>query len=343
MQRYLVTGGAGFIGSHLVERLLGEGHHVRVIDNFENGKRENLEAARAGAEAATQAGTAPGPLGELEVHEADIRDREAVERAMHDVEVVFHEAALASVQRSVAMPAVVNEVNVTGTLHILEAARAAGSRRVVFAGSSSVYGDAAELPKRESQRPLPISPYGVTKLVGEEYLRVFHQVYGLETVTLRYFNVFGPRQAADSEYSAVIPIFLSRIFRGERPVIFGDGEQSRDFTFVDNVVDANLLAASAPGATVAGTVMNAACGGRVTVGALCLKLIEFCGLDVTPLHEAPRPGDIRHSHADIGRARELMNYAPRVDFETGLRRTFEWFAARNRQRDEPVVGYRESA
>jgi len=237
MKRYLVTGGAGFIGSHIVERLLREASWVRVLDNFSTGNRANLEFLPEVARA-----------GRLEVIEGDLRDRAQVERAADGIEVIYHQAALASVQRSIQWPAEVNAVNIEGTLEVLEAARRAGARRVVFAGSSSVYGNAADLPKHEEQRPVPLSPYAVTKLAGEEYMRVFHQVYGLETVTLRYFNVFGPRQTADSEYSAVIPIFLSQLKRGERPVIYGDGEQSRDFTYVGDVVEANLKAAVAPGA-----------------------------------------------------------------------------------------------
>jgi nucleoside-diphosphate-sugar epimerase len=312
MRQFLVTGGAGFIGSHLVERLLADGHAVRVLDNFSTGKRENL-AFKAAASAGRR----------LEVIEGDLRDRLAVRQASEGVEVVFHQAALASVQRSIDDPELVNAVNVGGTLHVLEAARAAGVRRVVFAGSSSVYGDAQELPKHEGQRPVPISPYGVSKLAGEEYVRVFHHVYQLETVTLRYFNVFGPRQTADSEYAAVIPIFLSRIFRGERPIIYGDGEQSRDFTFIADVVAANLKAADAPRA--AGQTMNIACGARHTVKSLCLALIELSGFDSSPIHADPRPGDVRHSEADVSRARDLIGYAPAIDFATGLRRTFEWF------------------
>jgi UDP-glucose 4-epimerase len=313
MQRYLVTGGAGFIGSHIVERLVKDGHHVRVLDNFATGKRGNLELPPA----------ALARGGRLELIEGDLRDPAAVERAAAGVEVIFHQAALASVQRSIAEPALVDAVNVGGTLHVLEAARAARVRRVVFAGSSSVYGNAAELPKHEEQRPVPISPYGVTKLAGEEYLRVFHHVHGLETVTLRYFNVFGPRQTADSEYAAVIPIFLSRLFRGERPIIYGDGEQSRDFTYIDDVVEANMKAAAAPGAP--GQTINIACGRRHSVKALCLKLIEFCGLDLVPVYAEPRAGDVKHSQADIARARAILGFAPAVEFEVGLRRTFDWF------------------
>jgi UDP-N-acetylglucosamine/UDP-N-acetyl-alpha-D-glucosaminouronate 4-epimerase len=308
MQRVLVTGGAGFIGSHLAERLLANGASVRVLDNFSTGHQRNLEFA------------APG---RIEVVTGDLRDPEAVRRAVAGVEVVFHEAALASVERSIADPALVNDVNVGGTLNLLTAAREAKVRRVVFAGSSSVYGNAADLPKHEEQRPVPISPYGVSKLAAEEYLRVFHHVYGLETVTLRYFNVFGPRQTADSEYAAVIPIFLARIFRGEQPFIYGDGEQSRDFTYIDDVVDANLRAAEAPLAP--GQTINIACGRRHSVADLCQQLIAFAGADLEPIHKAPRAGDVRHSQADIARARTLLGYAPRVEFETGLRRTFDWF------------------
>jgi UDP-glucose 4-epimerase len=309
MSEVLVTGGAGFIGSHIAARLLRDGHRVRVLDNFSTGHRRNLAIE--------------APPGRLEVITGDLRDQADVRRAVAGIEIVFHEAALASVQRSIADPALTDQVNVAGTLNLLVAAQAAGVRRVIFAGSSSVYGNAAELPKREDQRPVPISPYGVSKLAGEEYLRVFHHVHGLETVTLRYFNVFGPRQTADSEYSAVIPLFLSHIFRGEPPVIYGDGEQSRDFTYVDDVVEANVLASHAPRA--AGQTINIACGRRHSVGDLCRRLIEFAGADLTPRHTDPRPGDVRHSEADITRARTLLGYAPRVEFEDGLRRTFEWF------------------
>lgn len=319
MKAYLVTGGAGFIGSHIVERLLRNGQAVRVLDNFSTGKRSNLASF---APAHPGSGTLPG-AGTLEVVEGDLRDREAVGRAAAGVEVIFHQAALASVQRSIAQPAEVNAVNVDGTLHVLEAARACGVRRVVFAGSSSVYGNAADLPKHEEQRPVPLSPYAVSKLAGEEYLRVFNEVYGLETVTLRYFNVFGPRQTADSEYAAVIPIFLSQLFRGERPLIYGDGEQSRDFTFVTDVVEANLKAAAAAG--IAGQTINIACGRRHTINELCRNLIEYCGLDLTPAHAAPRAGDVRHSQADIARAAALLGYAPGVEFEHGLRLTWQWF------------------
>jgi UDP-glucose 4-epimerase len=312
MKSYLVTGGAGFIGSHIVEHLLRESSRVRVLDNFSTGKRANLEFPPEVLQA-----------GSLELVEGDLRDRAVVERAADGIEVIFHQAALASVQRSILEPTEVNRVNVGGTLHVLEAARQAGVRRVVFAGSSSVYGNAADLPKHEEQRPVPLSPYAVSKLAGEEYMRVFHQVYGLETVTLRYFNVFGPRQTADSEYAAVIPIFLSRLRRGERPIIYGDGEQSRDFTFVGDVVGANLKAAVVPGA--AGQTINIACGRRHTIKQLCLKLIEFCGLDLTPIHMAARAGDVRHSQADISRARAILGYAPAMEFEAGLQLTFDWF------------------
>ncbi len=325
MQSFVVTGGAGFIGSHIVERLLADGEHVRIVDNFENGKRENVEAAALGA--ASRSGRNIDEVTQcLEVMEADIRDFGAMQRAMQGVKCVFHQAALASVQRSIDAPDLVNDVNVNGTLNLLNAARQNGVERLVFAGSSSIYGDSEALPKREDQRPVPISPYGVTKLVGEEYLRVFHQVYGLTTVTLRYFNVFGARQAADSEYSAVIPIFLSRLFRGEAPVIYGDGQQSRDFTYIDNVVDANLLAANAPAQRVGGLAMNAACGGRYTVLEICRRLIEYSGQNVQPIHAPPRPGDILHSHSDISLATERLGYQPSVDFATGLERTFEWYA-----------------
>ncbi|MFH0778248.1 MAG: NAD-dependent epimerase/dehydratase family protein, partial [Candidatus Eisenbacteria bacterium] len=250
MSRYLVTGGAGFIGSNVAERLLRDGHEVRVIDDFSTGKRENVEAALAGA----------GSAGSLEVITGDVRDQAALERATKGVDFVLHEAALCSVQRSVVEPVGTNSVNIEGTLKVLVASRASGVRRVVYASSSSVYGNSAALPNREEYRPCPCSPYALSKLTGEEYCRVFSLVYGLETVCLRYFNVFGPRQDFNSQYAAVIPVFIDRILNGEKPVVFGDGQQSRDFTFVEDVVEANLLACHKEG--ISGRVYNAARGGR---------------------------------------------------------------------------------
>jgi nucleoside-diphosphate-sugar epimerase len=309
MSLMLVTGGAGFIGSHIAERLLSEGHAVRVLDNFSTGRRENLAGF----------GT------EIDLVEGDIRDLDAVSRAVGGVDAVFHEAALASVPRSVDDPATSNQVNVMGTLNVLLASRDAGVRRVVYASSSSIYGESPELPKREEMSPAPESPYAVSKLAGEYYCRVFSSLYGLECVALRYFNVFGPRQDPSSQYAAVVPIFVAALLAGQRPVIHGDGEQSRDFTYVENVVEANLLAAFADGC--AGQVMNAACGSTVTVNELFDRLRTLTGAAVEPVYVEPRAGDVRHSFADVTKARRMLGFEPSVEFEEGLVRTIQWFRA----------------
>jgi nucleoside-diphosphate-sugar epimerase len=306
-RNYLVTGGAGFIGSHLVERLVGEGHAVRVLDDFSAGKEENL---------------APF-LNRIEIIRGDIRDADAVKEAMREVEIVFHEAALGSVPRSVADPQTTHDVNITGTLNILLAARAAKVRRVVYASSSSVYGETPELPKHEKMIPQPLSPYALSKLTGEHYISVFKHVYGFEAVALRYFNIFGPRQDPNSHYAAVMPKFATALLAGERPIIFGDGLQSRDFTYVENVVEANLRASLAPG--IAGQAFNVACGGRYTLLELLMKMKEFLHSDVEPIHESPRAGDVRDSQASIEAAQEGFGYQVTVGFEEGLRRTVEWY------------------
>jgi len=308
---YLVTGGAGFIGSHIVERLLTLGQRVRVLDNFSTGRRENLVPL------ASLGGN------RLEVLEADIRDNEAVRRAMDGATHVVHQAALASVQRSVSDPVPTHDVNMTGTLQLLEAARAQGVKRFVFAGSSSVYGDQPELPKHEAMPPRPRSPYALSKLVGESYCQLFFELYGLETITLRYFNVFGPRQTPDSQYAAVIPLFSRAVVRGQRPVIFGDGQQTRDFTFIENVIQANLLALTRPG--VGGRVVNIGCGDRTSLLDLLNALNRLHGTKVEPIFEPTRVGDVRDSQASIEAARTLLGYAPAVDLEQGLRRTLDWF------------------
>jgi UDP-glucose 4-epimerase len=304
---YLVTGGAGFIGSHICERLLRDGQQVRVLDNFFSGKEANLESLD----------------GEVELFRGDIRDRAALAEAMRGVEVVFHEAALGSVPRSVADPVTTHEVNITGTLNVLLAARDLGVRRVVYASSSSVYGETKELPKHEEMTPQPLSPYALSKLAGEHYIKVFKQVYGFEAVALRYFNIFGPRQDPESQYAAVIPKFVTALLEGRAPVIFGDGLQSRDFTYVENVVEANLLAAEAEGA--AGQAFNVACGGRYTLVELLDKIKELIGSDIEPLHEAARAGDVRDSQASIKAAERGLGYRVTVDFDEGLRRTVEWY------------------
>lgn len=311
MARYLVTGAAGFIGRSIAAALLARGESVRGIDNFIAGKRENLAG-----------------LDGLEFLEGDLTDAAACARACEGVEIVFHEAALASVPRSVVDPIASNRNGVDATLNLLLAARAAGVRRVVYAGSSSAYGDTPTLPKREDMMPDPISPYAVTKLASEHYVRSFAKVYGLETVTLRYFNVFGPYQDPASPYSGVLAVFCRRMVAGEQPTIYGDGEQSRDFTYIDNVVEANLLAAAAPAEKVSGQTINAATGQRITLNQTFDLLCEITGYRGRPAYGPPRTGDVRDSLADIQRARELLGYKPRVDFREGLRRTVEWYRRR---------------
>jgi nucleoside-diphosphate-sugar epimerase len=308
--RVLVTGGGGFIGSHLVETLVERGYAVRVLDNFATGRRSNVL----------------GLSGDIEIVEGDIQSYERANKAVAGCEVVFHQAALPSVPRSVQDPLTSNATNVIGTLNVLLASRDHDVRRVVCASSSSVYGPGVGTePKREDHPAMPISPYATAKLAGEGYARSFYGVYGLETVTLRYFNVFGPRQDPTSQYAAVIPNFISALAAGEPPVIFGDGEQSRDFTYVANVVDANLLAMDAPRA--AGGVFNVACGERVTLNLLVSELRDLINPDVEPVYAAPRAGDIRHSLADLSRARAELSYEPSITLREGLERTLDHFRA----------------
>ena len=304
---YLVTGGAGFIGSHICERLLKEGHSVRVLDNFFSGKESNLKDLG----------------GEVDLARGDIRDSQFVADAMKGVHVVFHEAALGSVPRSVADPITTHDVNMTGTLNVLLAARDTGVKRVVYASSSSVYGETQELPKHEGITPQPLSPYALSKLAGEHYISVFNHVYGFEAVALRYFNIFGPRQDPESQYAAVIPKFVTALLEGKPPVIYGDGLQSRDFTYVENVVEANLLASEAD--AVAGRAFNVACGGRYSLLELLDKMKQILGSDIQPVHEPARAGDVRDSQASIEAARSSFGYQVKVDFDEGLRRTVEWF------------------
>jgi nucleoside-diphosphate-sugar epimerase len=305
---YLVTGAAGFIGRSIAAALLKRGESVRGIDNFITGKRANLIG-----------------LEEMEFIEGDLSDPAACERACEGAEIVFHEAALASVPRSVADPIGTNTNCVTATLNLLVAAKATGVRRVVYAGSSSAYGDTPTLPKTEKMLPNPISPYAVAKLAGEHYMLAFARVYGLETVVLRYFNVFGPYQDPTSHYSGVLAVFCRRMLAGEQPTIYGDGEQSRDFTYIDNVVHANLLAAAAPAEKAAGRMMNAATGSRITLNETFAILADLTGYEGKPSYAAARAGDIRDSLADISLAGELIGYRPVVDFREGLRRTVEWY------------------
>jgi UDP-glucose 4-epimerase len=304
----VVTGGAGFIGSHLAERLLGEGYRVRVVDNLSTGRRENLAFAER------------VPAGRFELIEADLLDAAALARAMQGAEAVFHEAALPSVPRSIADPIESHRVNISGTLHVLMAARDAGVRRVVYASSSSIYGDAPELPKVETLAPAPMSPYAVGKLAGEHYGRAFHRVYGLGFVGLRYFNVFGPRQDPASAYAAVIPRFVKAIVEGEAPVVFGDGLQSRDFTFISDVVEANWRALNAPDAAC-GQAFNAAAGRRVTLLELLQMLGTILHRTVAPRFEPARAGDVKHSQADSERAAALLGWRAQVSMEDGLQRT----------------------
>lgn len=304
--RYLVTGGAGFVGSHIAETLLKQGESVRVFDNFATGRSSNLEALQ-------------GLAGHFEFVQGDLRDSNAVRAAVEGVEVVFHEGALASVPRSIAEPVASLETNIQGTQNVLLAARDAGVRRVVYASSSSVYGDTPVLPKHEEMPTAPMSPYAVQKLTGELLCGVFTRIYGLETVALRYFNVFGPRQDPTSEYAAVIPRFLTALLENRRPIVFGDGEQTRDFTYIENVVLANLLAATSSAAV--GAAMNIGCGERVSLNAVLQTAGELLGMSVHAEYRDPRPGDVRDSLADISRARRLLDYRPKVIFREGLART----------------------
>jgi UDP-glucose 4-epimerase len=306
----LVTGGAGFIGSNLVERLLREGRAVRVLDNFATGRRENLAALD----------------GEFELVEGDIQSYERVHNAVRGCEVVFHQAALPSVPRSIQDPLTSNAANVIGTLNVLLAARDEGVERVVYASSSSAYGESTELPKRESMPALPISPYAVAKLAAEGYCRAFCEVYGLQTVALRYFNVFGPRQDPQSQYAAVIPRFILAFLAGQAPVVYGDGEQSRDFTYVDDVVEANLRAAEAD--RVAGRVFNVATGSRISLNAMLDQLRSLTGKAIEAEYVSSRAGEVKHSLADISEATARLGYRPQVDFARGLRMTFDWHAER---------------
>jgi nucleoside-diphosphate-sugar epimerase len=310
LAKYLVTGSAGFIGRSIAAALLKRGDYVRGIDNLITGKRSNL----AGLEG-------------MEFIQGDLTDPQQCADACNGMEIVFHEAALASVPRSVADPVSTNLHCVTATLNLLVAARAAGVRRVIYAGSSSAYGDTPTLPKREDMLPNPISPYAVAKLAGEQYMRAFARVYGLETVVLRYFNVFGPFQDPTSHYSGVLAIFCRRMLAGEQPTIYGDGEQSRDFTSIDNVVHANLLAADAAAVKVSGRMMNVATGTRITLNETFRILRDLASYKGEPAYGDPRSGDIRDSLADIGLAGELLGYSPIVDFSEGLRRTVEWYRA----------------
>jgi nucleoside-diphosphate-sugar epimerase len=306
MAFFLVTGGAGFIGSHLVEELARRGERVRVVDDFSTGKRANLAHVSG-----------------FELMEGDLAEPAVAERAVVGCDYVLHQAAIPSVPRSVKDPVRSNRANIDATLNLLVAARDAGVRRIVFAGSSSVYGDTPTLPKREDMPTRPLSPYALQKLVGEQYLQMFTRLYGIETVTTRYFNVFGPRQDPSSPYSGVISLFIKALVEGVPPIVHGDGGQTRDFTYVANVIDGVLRAAEAPGAN--GRVMNVAAGGRVSLNELLRTLERILQVRTAPVYGPPRPGDVRDSQADITQAGEVLGYEPTVGFEEGLRRTVEWF------------------
>ena len=319
--KVLVTGGAGFIGSHIVEALLNEGHEVRVLDSFSTGKKENLVPF----------------LSQIELIYGDLRDFETVQEVVEGVDIAFHIAAIPSVIRSIEDPMTTNNVNVVGTLNLLEASRRAGVRRVVYASSSSVYGDTPRLPRREEDPPSPLSPYALQKLTSERYCNLYFHLYGLETVILRYFNIFGPRQDPGSIYSGVVSRFITSLINKEPPVIYGDGEQSRDFTFVENAVQATILAAVVPEAK--GQTFNVATGKRYSVNHLWEVIRDLGGSRLKPQYTNPRPGDIRHSQADISRAKMTLGYEPKVDLEEGLRRTLVWY----RQRKNFSQEYKKSS
>jgi nucleoside-diphosphate-sugar epimerase len=304
---YLVTGGAGFIGSNIAETLVKDGHRVKVLDNFDSGRRDNLEAFKD----------------DIEICEGDIRDLDYLMKVTKGVDYISHQAAVQAVPRSVDNPLETNDVNVNGMLNVLMAARDNGVKRLVWASSASVYGNNPDLPKLETMKPEPMSPYAATKLIGEHYAKIFSDLYDLETVSLRYFNVFGPRQNLESIYSAVIPIFIDEIHKGHAPDIHGDGEQSRDLSYIDNVVSGNLLAFSAK--DVSGEILNIACGERFSVNDIFRGICKFLNKDAQPNHTASRPGDVRHSLAGIGKSEELLNFKVLTGFEEGLQKTVDWF------------------
>jgi nucleoside-diphosphate-sugar epimerase len=312
MDKYLVTGGAGFIGSNIVEELVQREQAVRIIDNFLTGKRENISSF----------------LDKIELVEGDIRDYDLCRSALEGVDYVLHQAALSSVSRSVEDPLLTNEINIKGTLNLLLASREAKVKGFVFASSAAVYGDDPNLPKKEDTVGNPLSPYAISKLAGEKYCLVFSQIFGLSTICLRYFNIFGPRQDPSSQYAAVIPNFITRMLKGESCTIFGDGGQSRDFVYVFNAVEANILASKAQG--VSGQAFNIGCGEGISVNSLASKLNELLKRGISPSYAEPRPGDIRHSFADISKARKMLGYEPQVPFGQGLERTIRWYRERSK-------------
>lgn len=307
MANFLVTGGAGFIGSHLVAALVERGERVRVLDNFSTGQRQNLAPFQA----------------KIDLIEGDLRHPEDCKRACDGIEIIFHEGAVPSVPRSVEDPVMTHQANIDGTFNILEAARLAKCRRLVYAASSSAYGDTPTLPKHEGMLPQPLSPYGVHKLAAEFYCRAYYECFGFQTLALRYFNVFGPRQNPKSQYAAAIPAFVTSILAGQPPTVYGDGEQTRDFTYIANIVHANLLAAKAE--KTCGQVINVACGERITINRIISRINEYLGKDVRPQYVPKRPGDIRDSFADINLAKKVIGFEPQVLFDEGLRRTIDWY------------------
>ncbi|MBU0640640.1 MAG: SDR family oxidoreductase [Planctomycetes bacterium] len=307
MSQCLVTGGVGFIGSHIVRRLLADGHRVRILDDLSTGRRENIAEIES----------------DVELVIGSICDAELVQRCTAGVEWLFHLAARASVPRSIEQPRDTHNVNITGTFNLLLGARDAGTRRFVYSASSAAYGDAPTLPKHESQTPAPLSPYAVSKLAAEHYCASFAEVYGLETISLRYFNVFGPRQDPNSAYAAVIPAFVSHMLRGQAPIVFGDGEHSRDFCYIDNVIDANLRAAQCE--KLHGEVVNIACGERTTLNEIIARINQLLGTNIAAEYRAPRVGDVRHSLADIAAAHKLIGYTPSVMFNEGLERSLAYY------------------
>jgi UDP-glucose 4-epimerase len=307
MKKILVTGGAGFIGSHIVEDLVNSGHSVRIIDNFLTGKKENIEALQ----------------NEIELIIGDIRDLDACYKAVEGVDVVLHQAALASVSRSIEDPLLSHDINVNGTLNILLASRDAGVKMLVFASTASLYGNALALPKREDMQETPLSPYAISKLIGEKYCQVFSQIYGLSTVCFRYFNVFGPRQDPSSQYAAVVPSFITKMLKGEGCTIYGDGEQTRDFIYVKNVVEANLSVLDRD--SVSGEIINIASGEETSINTLAEEMATILNFKGAPEHEEPRQGDVKHSYADISKLKELLKYTPPVPFQEGLAETIQWY------------------
>ena len=307
-KKVLVTGGAGFIGSHIVDRLIKEGAFVVVLDNLSSGTLENISSC----------------LSKIKFIEKDLRDESALNEALNGVDLICHQAALRSVPKSVGQPFEYHDVNVTGTLRLFLKAKERGIKRIAYASSSSVYGDRDTFPEKEEDLPVPFSPYAATKLIGEEYARVFSSLYGMEVVSLRYFNVYGPRQSLEDEYAVVVPKFITCLLRKESPPIYGDGKQERDFTFIDNVVEANILALVKD--KIAGCVFNIANGTPNSVNELLGNLKQITASAIEPVYKPLRPGDVRKTHADISRAKEILGWKPSVDFKEGLRRTVEWFA-----------------